>query len=688
MPKPIGLAGSGACTPSGETRSMAIRKHPPTRPRLAMPGPANPGGVCPGEGRTGGSDCGTAGARNAFTGAATVTLRDASENGRPTDGRASPKLNLPLRGLREGSSRSDGIQRQRVKNAGSHGLALVLYTLLAVLFTWPVAGLLRSGIAGQPGDNLQFVWLIDWYKRALFELGRSPLFDPWLNFPEGWSLSSIELPHTMIGFALPLVPILGAVGAYNFTSIASFLASALVPYAYVKRWTGSNAAALIAGTSFGFTPFRQSHFLIGHLNLLGTFWPALYILSLIDICIGRGRSLKGAGLLCASLVATALTSQYYLYMSLILSAPIVAAFWMSGNLRGGDGHRARTILAVGLGAAIPLVVIAIWPYLELRRTGTIGARSREYVRGYSASPTDYVLPATTSMVWGPWVSSHFDRFQWVEGTLYLGAAGAGLAAVSLLRRRRLADHGPKLVLACVALGATAFVLSLGTDLQWMSTPVLVPVPEFAHTWLPGPQAHVPLPGRLLFEYLPLYSSMRVPMRFGLFVILAVSLLAGLGAGHILARLRRPGQRLALGAFLVALVVMDFIPKAAPMFEVRPRAVDAWLRDQPGNGAVAQFPFDLSEDQYQVYYTSVHRKPFLGGFFNAFPPTQYQSIRPVMTGFPDSASVALLKELRIEYVIVSESGYSEFAAVEAEILHLGLCPAVALEGEHVYKWCSD
>ena len=566
--------------------------------------------------------------------------------------------------------------------------AASLFILLAVVFTWPVAKELDAKIAGQPGDNLYFVWLIDWYEKAVIDLHRSPVFDPWLNYPEGWSLASNELPHTMIGLALPASALAGAVGGYNFSALASFFLSALAIFVYVKRWTGDTISAALAGTLFGFGPFRQSHFLIGHLNLLGTFWPALYLLSLIDICIGDGRSLRRAWLLTAFLAATALTSQYYFYMSLLLSVPIVAAFWLNGELRGREGHQARTNLAVGLGAAIPLVALAIWPYLELHQTGIIGARSREYVRGYSASPTDYVLPATTSLVWGPWVTSHFDRFQWVEGTLYLGAAGAGLAAVSLLRRRRLGGHGAELVMACLALGGTAFVLSLGTDLQWLSNPVLVPVPEFARTWHPAAEAYVPLPGRLLFEYLPLYSSMRVPMRFGLFVILAVSLLAGLGAGHILERLRLPGQKLAVGALLVILVVVDFLPKAAPTFEVRSRAVDAWLRDQPGMGAVAQFPFDLSEDQYHVYYTSVHKKPFLGGYFNAFPPVQYQRIRPILSGFPNEESARLLKELQVEYVVVDEASYPDFPAVEAEILGLGLCRAVALEGEYVYTWCDE
>ena len=561
------------------------------------------------------------------------------------------------------------------------------FVLLSVLFTRPVASRAAHEIVGQPGDNLYFVWLIDWYERAVFDLHRSPVFDPWLNYPEGWSLASTELPHTMVGLALPVSALSGAVGGYNFSALASFFLSGLGVFLYVRRWTGDAISAVLAGTLFGFAPFRQSHFLIGHLNLLGTYWPALFLLSMIDICIGKGRSLKRAWLLTGFLAATALTSPYYLYMSLLLCVPIVAVFWLSGKLRGNDGHRARTNLALGLGGAIPLVLLAIWPYLELRQTGAIVARPCEYVRGYSASPTDYVIPATTSVVWGPWVSTHFDRFQWVEGTLYLGVAGAGLAALALLRRRRLGEHGAELILACLALGGTAFVLSLGTDLMWLSKPVIVKVPEFVRIWHPSPEAFVPLPGRLLFELLPLYSSMRVPMRFGLFVILAVSLMAGLGAGYILARLYRERLKLAIGGLLVLLIVLDFLPEAVPMFEVRTRAVDAWLLAQPGDGAVAQFPFHLSEDQYHVYYTSAYRKPFLGGFFNAFPPAQYLRIRPIMNGFPNEESARVLKELDVTYVVVDEPSYPNFPDVEAEILRLGLCPAVALEGEYVYTWCE-
>ncbi len=566
--------------------------------------------------------------------------------------------------------------------------AVCLFLLLTVVFTWPVVRQLDTKIAGEPGDSLYFVWLIEWCERAVFELHQSPIFDPWMNYPEGWSLASTQLPLSMVGLALPASAVAGAVAGYNFAALASFFLSALVVFVFVKRWTGRYLPAILAGAIFGFAPYRQSHFLIGHLDLLGTFWPALYILSLIDICIGRGLSRKVAWLLPIFLVATALTSPYYIYMNLLLSIPIVGASWLSGRLRGPGARQARSNLMVGLGAAMPLVILAIWPYVELRQTGVIGERSREYVRGYSASPTDYVIPATTSVAWGPWVSSHFDRYQWVEGTLYLGAVGAGLAVVALVRRRRLGGRLADLVMVCIAFGGTAFILSLGTDLNWLSKPVLVSVPGFARAWHPGAEASVPLPGRLFFEYLPLYSSMRVPMRFGVYMILAVSLLGSFGAEHLLASLSRPVHRLAVGSLLVLLVVVDFLPKSAPMFEVRARAVDTWLRGQPGMGAVAQFPFDLSEDQYHIYYTSVHRKPFLGGMFNAFPPAQYQRIRPILSGFPNEESALVLKELGVQYVLVSGPSYLDFPDVEAEILGLGLCPEVVLEGEHVYTWCDE
>ncbi len=46
---------------------------------------------------------------------------------------------------------------------------------------------------GQVGDNIYFVWMIGWFKKALFDLHVNP-FNVWfLNYPEGWSLAYTEI---------------------------------------------------------------------------------------------------------------------------------------------------------------------------------------------------------------------------------------------------------------------------------------------------------------------------------------------------------------------------------------------------------------------------------------------------------------------------------------------------------------
>jgi hypothetical protein len=60
----------------------------------------------------------------------------------------------------------------------------------------------------------------------------------------------------------------------------------------------------------------------------------------------------------------------------------------------------------------------------------------------------------------------------------------------------------------------------------------------------------------------------------------------------------------------------------------------------------------------------------------------------LSGFPDEESAGLLKELQVESVVVNEASYPDYPSAEAEILGLGLCRAIALEGEQVYTWCEE
>jgi hypothetical protein len=317
--------------------------------------------------------------------------------------------------------------------------------------------------------------------------------------------------------------------------------------------------------------------------------------------------------------------------------------------------------------ALPLVFLGVAPFLHLNAEGNLGARTVESVRKWSASPTDFVIPATTSLLWGAWVGRIFERDFWIEATLSVGVVALRRAVVGIVKNlARPSGRAPIVLL--LTLTVTAFVLALGTDVHWLSRPVLVEVPSFLRALHPQSPVHLPLPGRLLFEGLPYYDRMRVWMRYGVFVGMGVSVLAGYGLTWLAGQLDGR-RRTAVVVGLVALALVDFLPRPRPFARVEPRSVDVWLAAQDEAGALAEFPFE--SDQAQLYYSLIHGKPILGGPFNAFPPPQFQRLQPILESFPDQASIDALRELGVRYVLVHEDRYADVDEVDRAARQLGL-----------------
>jgi hypothetical protein len=330
--------------------------------------------------------------------------------------------------------------------------------------------------------------------------------------------------------------------------------------------------------------------------------------------------------------------------------------------------------------SFPLLWLGIYPFLQVFRLGGMPDRPISYVSQFSASPTDFILPSTQQILAGQWVGDHFDRSLWIEATLYVGVIVSGLALMAFIFQKKLAQRS--LVNLLVWSGLFAFILALGTNLHWLGHSV-ENVPNFIKQWISRPSATIPLPGYFLFKFLPFYAKMRVWMRFGVFALVFADALAGIGVAWLLTRVG-PKWRNLVAVGLLGLVIFDFFPAQLTEFSrIESRPLDTWLAQQPGNGAVVQFPFELVEDQAQVYYTLTYNKPFLGGFFNAFPPEQYQRIRSVLSNFPNQDSIDLLKQLGVEYILVDSSYYSDFNQVRTTIENLGLRLLTVIDSEYVY-----
>jgi len=560
-------------------------------------------------------------------------------------------------------------------------LAFVYFTFLTFVMTFPLIFRMNQIIGNEGGDGTYFVWLVRWYQKALFELKISPFFNPYLNYPQGWNLASTDITPAMVALALPVSLLFGPTSGYNFSMLLSFILSGWGMYLWVKHLTKDDMAALVAGTIFAFLPFHMAHFVIGHLSLAGTQWFPFYFWGLYDLLKQENFSWKPVLLAGVSAGLIGATSPYYVYMTILLSAVFLLGFILfKGYKRLKNPVFWKSLILFGLLGAV-LVGVTMLPYLGFNAQNGLASRSVEYVSEYSASPTDFVIPSVWHFLWGKLVIAHFHPGYAQEATLYIGVVAFILAVIAWVKRRKLPS--PELIGISLVVAATAFVLALGIEPHWLGKKItFLPSllqPIFHRTDMP----QIYLPAYYLYKYLPLFSKMRVMMRFGLFTLIFSSLMAGLGA-HVLLNASSLKLRRWVGIGLLVLVFVDFYPGVFTRFStLDARPVDYWLATQPDTGAVAQFPFSYESDQGQVYYTLVSQKPSLVGFFNANHPEQYDRIQHTMDGFPSPESVDLLKKLGVAYVVVDSSAYSNYTTVDQSIQSFGLRLLNVNDKEYVY-----
>jgi hypothetical protein len=529
---------------------------------------------------------------------------------------------------------------------------LLFYTLAAVVMTWPLVLKMNHSVVGHVGDNYYFVWLIDWFKEALFQLHQSPFFSPFLNYPEGYHLAHNAVTPAMVLIALPFCLVGGAVFGYNMSMLISFVLSGFGAYLFVYRVSKNKAAALIAGTIFAFVPYRMAH-LMGHLNLMGTQWLPFYFLYLYELLCSPKASWKSAIKPALFLGLIAFTSIYYLLMSLVITLVFLFFYLVPSNRKQITDRRFWKKIMKFTAIVLPLLLLALLPFLVLSFRGQLPSHPFAVASFWSASPTDFIRPSHHHFLWGDWVRRNFDVSLWVENNLYVGFFALLLAVLAFVKRRKISGQKP-LISMLFWTGCIAFILALGTNLYWLGKPVTT-------TLFSNQPQMIPMPGLLLYKYLPFYSNMRIWMRYGIFVHLFVSVLAGLGSNWLLQKVK-PLRKIVVTSILLTLILVELLPTAPHFSRVTGRPVDYWLAGQRQAGAVAEFPFIQNQLPQNTFYTMIHKKPFIGAMGLAFPTTQQKRIQPILKRFPHPASLDCLRRLGVTYIIVDKRKYKNFPRI--------------------------
>jgi len=176
-------------------------------------------------------------------------------------------------------------------------------------------------------------------------------------------------------------------------------------------------------------------------------------------------------------------------------------------------------------------------------------------------------------------------------------------------------------------------------------------------------------------WLPGFSFIRVPSRFIILTMLALSVLAGMGFDRVAAR---ASQQLRAIAFVVlaGLLLGEYssYPFRGVAYSVEVPAIDRWLDTQPKPFVVAELPVpspgnlgELEREQTRsMLHSMAHWQKTIHGYSGIRRPF-HEQLYLDLTAFPDPASINSLRDVGVNHVVVHSDDYGDrWARVEAQI----------------------
>jgi hypothetical protein len=487
-------------------------------------------------------------------------------------------------------------------------IAVLAYTAITIVLTWPlVRGLGRDLPAGF-GDPLLNAWILGWDADHLLQALTGhvgALANYWnanIFYPHPLALAYSE--H-LTAQALQILPVYALTRntllCYNLVFLASFVLSGLGMFLLGRELTGRRVAAFVAGLAFAFAPYRFSA--IPHLQVLSSCWIPFVLLGFRRYFDTRRRApLAGAA---AAWILQNLSCGYYL----LFFAPVLAVYvaWELTVRRLWKDVEALGSIAAATSVVVLATIPFAIPYYQLRQLG-FAPRSLVETDHFSADVYGLLTADVNLWLWG----SLARAFPKPEGALFPGLAVlllAGFAMIVLWRAARYpgADSAPRasrvLAVALVASGGILVALLFGWTLRTSIGPVKVAVTDFVRVLLLttalaaallvtsrrarrtavsclsapvgiltillvfsvfmsfGP--HIDSRGRtiapeniysLFYAYVPGFDGLRVPARFGMISAFLLACLAAYG-GSAAERFRR-GRTLVAAAGV--LMVMEAV----------------------------------------------------------------------------------------------------------------------------------
>jgi hypothetical protein len=483
------------------------------------------------------------------------------------------------------------VSRDRGQAAGTRLAIFALFAVLTIAWSWPLATMLTSRVAFDPGDPMLNAWILWWNSQAV------PFTKRWWNPPIFHPMpGALALSEHLAGIGVFTTPILLAGAspalAYNTALLLSSTLSGFFTYLLVHRLTGRTAPSICAGLAYAFAPFRAGQ--LSHLQVLTSQWMPLMLLALHAYTDSGGR--KWLAVFGVAWVLQSLSNGYYL-----LFAPTLIGLWLIW-FTIARGRFRETLHIVAAWAAASLVLLPV--LIQYRRIHQVLGlfRTRGEIEIFSGHVTSLLNPSPMLSFWPE------RNVPVVEDFLFPGITAPLVIVAGMLFviRRSRDEAGRRHVLLFYVVGAIV-----------MAALTLGPAARDAGLvgWLKPYEWLLALPG---------FDGVRVPVRFGMLMALCLAVACGLALAAIL-----PAGRYARAA-IVGLVLAGLTLDGA-IEELRGSAPPGRVELPPvRTDAVLELPPDDAGVNVGAMFRSIHhRVPLINGY-SGYIPAHYavlgQSLR--------------------------------------------------------------
>lgn len=554
------------------------------------------------------------------------------------------------------------------------------FIFLILIFTHPVIFKMSTVVYGKVfgTDNRGTIWGFWWLKYA-WSNNLPVNFTNMYAYPFGSVMATVNNSSLSL-FAYKWLTILtDEIFTYNFILLLGFLLSGIATYFLTYKFTKNKIASAISGLIFTFCPYHFNK-AWEHFGLAQTFWVPLYLLALFNLW-ERPKLKNSIWLAVVFSLMLSFEFNYTYIMSVFTLGFIIfvifyqwrqklkLVFRKNPKSNNKDDRHFLNFFKMFTASGLVCIIINLrfiypifktiffTPKADLNlATANVYVRSFNYLFTHSARPLSYLLPSSAHPVFGNFTKSMFGSMLYgrnsIEQTLYLGWIPLILCFIAFRawKRKRInkkSNNKDDFIIGLLLFsGVLGFLFSLPPYINLLFFKIY-------------------LPSFFMYKILPMY---RAYARFGVLVMLAVSILSGFGFKYIFDKIKLSKVKILFTTLIIGLVLFEFtsIPPLRVTDISNPPKVYEWLAKQEGDFVIAEYPMaeegmgEAQMDYDFIFYQRIHQKPLING---ASIGSKGYKIREMIARLDKSSTPGILKYLGTDYIVVHLDKYKTTKAAD-------------------------